>query len=81
MWLSSKNITTTRPSRSLEDKALGPYPIVEKVGKSYRVDLPKSMKRIHPVFPIELLRKDPSDPLPGQKPDPPRPVMIEDEPE
>ena len=66
VWLSSKNIPTTRPSKSLEDKALGPYPIIEKVGNAYKLDLPHSIRKLHPVFSPAYLRRDPNNPLLGQ---------------
>ena len=73
VWLSSKNITTARPSKKLDDKMLGPYPIIAKHGTSYKLKLPEGMK-VHDVFHPNLLRKDPQDPLPGQISDGPRPV-------
>ncbi|CUA70042.1 Transposon Tf2-12 polyprotein [Rhizoctonia solani] len=61
VYLSSANVKTSRPSHKLEHKRLGPYKILEKVGKnSYKLELPKSMK-IHPVFNIALLHKKPED--------------------
>ncbi|CUA68987.1 Transposon Tf2-12 polyprotein [Rhizoctonia solani] len=61
VYLSSANVKTSRPSHKLEHKRLGPYKILEKVGKnSYKLELLKSMK-IHPVFNIALLHKKPED--------------------
>jgi len=35
----------------LDHKKLGPFTILEKIGKSaYRLKLPKSWNRVHPVF-------------------------------
>lgn len=49
----------------------GPFEILERVGHSFRLRLPNSIK-IHPVFYAEKLRKDPGNPLPGQaNPEPP----------
>ena len=75
VWLSSKHIQTTRPCKDLEDKQLGPYTIAEKVGTSYRLNLPKSW-RIHDVFHPQLLRKGADDPLPGQRVPPPKPKAM-----
>ena len=75
VWLSSKNIRSTRPCRSLEDKQLGPYEIIGKVGKAYELRLPKSMP-IHNRFAPDLLQPYPNDPLPGQHQPPPQPVEL-----
>ena len=70
VFLSSRNIVTSRPSKKLEDKMLGPYTILRKVDESYELELPESL-RVHPVFAPNLLRKDSNDPLPGQVQDSP----------
>lgn len=80
VWLSSKNLYTDRPYKKLDDKMLGPFKIVNKRGSSCELELPNTIN-VHPVFPVNLLRKDPNDPLPGQYNEPPPPVMIEGEPE
>ncbi|SLM34530.1 retrotransposon nucleocapsid protein [Lasallia pustulata] len=62
----------------IEDKMLGPFPIVKKVGTSYELELPQTMK-VHNVFHSNLLRKDPGDPLPGQIQEPPGPIVTADD--
>ncbi len=79
VWLASGNIKTTRSCKDLEDKQLGPYPITAKVGTSYRLQLSTSMRHIHPVFSLKVLRSYPNDSLPGQHAEPSRPLVIEDE--
>lgn len=78
VWVSSKDIQTTRPSHTLEDKMLGPYKIIKKVGTSYRLELPSSMKRTNSFY-ASKLHLDPEDPLPGQLVEPPKPVEVEGE--
>ena len=55
VYLSTKNITTKRPSHKLDFKYIGPYKIVKKVSKNnYELDLPSKV-RLHPIFHISLL--------------------------
>ena len=38
VWLSSRSLRTTRPSKKLDAKNLGPFEVLEKVGPtSYRL--------------------------------------------
>jgi len=51
-----------RPTRKLQNRFLGPYPIIKVLSPvTYKLDLPSTM-RIHPVFHVSLLRQyhDPS---------------------
>ncbi|KAI0993657.1 hypothetical protein K3495_g14527 [Podosphaera aphanis] len=60
-----------RPSRKLGHQNVGPFIIRRKIGWSYELELPTSLKQVHPVFHAKLLRKDPQNPVPGQElPDP-----------
>ncbi len=78
MFLDSRNITTSRPSKKLDDKMLEPFKILAEVGHAYRLELPSTMK-IHPEFAPNLLRLDPKDPLDGQRNEPPDPIVVDDE--
>jgi hypothetical protein len=58
VWLSQRNIKTKRPSRKLDVQWLGPFRILEAVGSgklAFRLELPTSMGKIHPVFHSSLL--------------------------
>ena len=83
VWLDASDIRTTRPSAKLAHRWLGPFTVVKEVGKgAYKLQLPPSMKRLHPVFPVVKLEAALPDPISGrQRPPPPPPDIIDDEPE
>ncbi|MBW0469160.1 hypothetical protein O181_008875 [Austropuccinia psidii MF-1] len=56
VWLSSKYIKSTRPTKKLSERWLGPFPILNKVRThAYHLKLSSQWKSIHPVFHISLL--------------------------
>lgn len=76
--LDGRDIETARPSKKLDDKKLGPFKVIERVGSTYRLELPATM-RVHDVLHAKLLHLAASDPLPGQKVEPSGPIIVEDE--
>lgn len=81
VWLSSKFINTTRPSKKLDLKRLGPFKILEKIGSSaFRLELLPEMK-IHNVFHISLLDPHHANNIPNRTQPPPPPITIEGQPE
>ena len=81
VMLDRRFVTTLRPSRKLDQKHLGPFPIKRIVhnGHAYELDLPSSIK-IHPVFHPWLLHpRSKAVPYPGQKVDKQPPIQIERE--
>lgn len=55
VYLSTKNITTKRPSHKLDFKYIGPYRIIRKISKNnYELDLPAKV-RLHKIFHVALL--------------------------
>jgi len=83
VYLDSTDISTTRPSRKLSHRFLGPFEVERAVGKNaYRLRLPHSMRLLHPVFSVVKLLRAPVDPIPGRRPaPPPDPVVVEGEPQ
>ncbi len=56
VWLSGRNIRTTRPAKKLDYKYHGPFVISKYIGKQvYQLDLPKALQNIHDVFRIFVL--------------------------
>ena len=79
VYLDSSDIQTTRPSRKLSHRRLGPFPVEERVGNSaYRLRLPPSMGRLHPVFNVVKLSPAPPDPILGRRAQPPPPPEVID---
>ncbi|HWN07996.1 MAG TPA: reverse transcriptase domain-containing protein [Pyrinomonadaceae bacterium] len=77
VYLDSDDIHTTRPSKKLSHRRIGPYPVQKRVGKNaYRLSLPPSMKRLHPVFNVVKLSLASPDPIVGRHPDPPPPPEL-----
>jgi hypothetical protein len=81
VYLDASDIQTTRPSKKLSHKNLGPFEIVRRVGNNaYRLRLPAAMKRRHPVFNIVKLTSAPPDPIEGRRaPPPPLPEIVDGE--
>ena len=69
---------TDRPYKKLDNKILGPFKVIEKRGSLYKLDLPNTIK-VHTVFLVVLLFKDPDNALSGQVNEPSPPVNIEGE--
>ena len=83
VWLDGRNIKTLRPTRKMDAKRLGPFIVLEKIGSgAYRLKLPRTWSRIHPVFNEILLTPYHEPSFTSQKrPDPPGPVEVEGHPE
>src|SRR5882724_4318323 len=80
VWLNGHNITTTQPTKKLDHKWLGPYPIEKVISRStYRLKLPLSFGQTHPVFLVTLLRPYNADTITERvQHDPPPPPVIKD---
>ncbi|MBW0556803.1 hypothetical protein O181_096518 [Austropuccinia psidii MF-1] len=56
VWIASKNIKTTRPTKKLSERWLGPFEVIKKFGShAYHLKLPQQWKSVHPVFHVSLL--------------------------
>ena len=76
VWLLTKNIKTTRPSKKLDYRRLGPFRITQRIGAvAYKLELPPSMK-IHKVFHVSLLEPVVKNTFPSRIQEPPPPVEV-----
>jgi hypothetical protein len=58
VWLDGKNLRTDLPSTKLAPKRYGPFEVLDVLGPvTYRLKIPRTWKRIHPVFHTSLLSK------------------------
>jgi len=56
VYLEGSNISTNRPSKKLDDRQYGPFPVVAKVGQcASKLQLPPTWRQIHLVFNTVLL--------------------------
>jgi hypothetical protein len=78
VWVLMKPWRTDRPSKKLDFQMDSPYKILEKVGSSFRINLPASFQ-VHPIIPPDRLQKAAMDPVPGQRQEPPPPIMVNGE--
>ncbi|MBW0541963.1 hypothetical protein O181_081678 [Austropuccinia psidii MF-1] len=80
VWLSSKNIKSTRPTKKLSKRWLGPFQILNKVSTdAYHLKLLSQWKYIQPVFHISLLEPVKTSTIPNWYQEPPPPIIIEEE--
>ena len=81
VWLSSENIRTTRLTKKLDYKWLGPYTIDRVISCNvYRLKLPASFGQVHPIFSVTLLRPYDDDPITKrqERHPPPLPPVVHD---
>jgi RNase H-like domain found in reverse transcriptase/Reverse transcriptase (RNA-dependent DNA polymerase)/Integrase zinc binding domain/Chromo (CHRromatin Organisation MOdifier) domain len=80
VYLESTNLKTNRPSKKLDDKRLGPFEVVKKVGPAaYKLKLPSTWPAIHPQFNEQYLSPHkPAQYRNQQNPPPPPPIEVEE---
>jgi hypothetical protein len=76
VWLSGKNIRTKRPSKKLDHKFYGPYPVIERVGtQALCLKLLQEVGNMYDAFHVSLLEPYVSD---GHTtPEPPLPIELD----
>ncbi|KAM8945856.1 protein-glutamine gamma-glutamyltransferase E-like [Pelodytes ibericus] len=77
VWLSTKHLKLSCPSKKLGPRFLGPFSITEVISPLVmRLRLPPSMK-IHPVFHVSLLKPWGDNPFPGRLVPPLDPILVD----
>jgi hypothetical protein len=80
VFVRAEFFRTTRPSKKLAEKYLGPYEILSQVGKvSWKLRLPDTMRSVHPVFHVSMLEPSTANTIPDRVQPPPPPVIVEGE--
>ncbi|MBW0530596.1 hypothetical protein O181_070311 [Austropuccinia psidii MF-1] len=80
VWLSFKNIKSTRPTKKLLKRWLGPFTTLKKISShAYHLKLPSQWKSVHPVFHISLLEPVKTSAITNPHQEPPPPIIIEEE--
>ena len=81
VWLDGRHIKTQRPIKKFDDRWFGPFEIQKVLSRNaYRLKLPQSFRRAHPVFHVSLLRRWHPDPI-MERPQPtnPEPILADGE--
>ncbi len=79
VWLSFRNVKTTRLCKDLKDKQLDLYQIIAKIDIFYHLHLSVSMKHLHSIFSLKLLRLYSENSLSEQHSESFRSITIEDD--
>src|SRR5882672_7517852 len=78
VWLDSHNIKTTRPSKKLDHRFLGPFLIIEKVSSHvFQLGLSLALSHIHPFFHVSLLQPTSPSDIPHRVVDPPPLIKLD----
>ena len=77
-FVKAQFFRTTRPSKKLSEKFLGPYEIIARPGShSVTLQLPDSLRAVHPVFHVSMLEPAFPNTIPDRVQPPPPPVNDE----
>jgi hypothetical protein len=79
-FVVAAHIRTTRPTRKLAERLLGPFEILAQPGpQSFTLRLLNYLRSVHPVFHVSQLEPDFPNTIPNREQEPPPPVVIDDE--
>lgn len=78
VWLNAKNLRTTRPTKKLDYRKVGPFRITERISShAFRLGLSRQYSKIHPVFHVSLLEPTVPNIIPNRTEAPPPPIQLE----
>ncbi|MBW0522176.1 hypothetical protein O181_061891 [Austropuccinia psidii MF-1] len=77
VWLAFKNIKTTLPTKKLQERWLGPFEVIKKIGThAYHLKFPFQWNSAHPVFHVSLLEPVKQSIISNCNQFPPPPVLV-----
>ncbi|MBW0588610.1 hypothetical protein O181_128325 [Austropuccinia psidii MF-1] len=80
VWLASKNIKTTRPTKKLSERWLGSFEVIRKIrSHAYHLTFPQQWKSVHPVFHVSLLEPVKQSSIPNFHQLPLPPALVEEQ--
>ncbi|MBW0535764.1 hypothetical protein O181_075479 [Austropuccinia psidii MF-1] len=80
VWLSYKNINTTRHTKKLSERWLGPFEVIKKIGShAYYLKFPQKWKSVHAVLHVSLLEPVKQSTIPKLHQLSPPPVLVEEQ--
>ena len=78
VFVKAAHFRTTRPSKKLSEKNLGPYEIIAHTGKaSFTLRLPNHLRTVHPVFHVSQLEPTTPNTILNRFQSPPPPIEVD----
>ena len=78
VFILTRFIKSTRPTKKLSEKYLGPFEVIGKPGThSYLIKLPNHLYAIHPVFHVSQIEPAPLSNISNRVNPPPPPIEID----
>ena len=78
VFVKATYFRTTRPSKKLSEKNLGPFEIIAQVGgASFTLRLPEQLRAVHPVFHVSQLEPATQNMIPNWVQPPPPPIEVD----
>ena len=80
VFIKAAHFRTTRPSKKLSEKNLGPYEFIAQVRKaSFTLRLPNHLCTVHPVFHISQLETATPNTILNRVQSPPPPIEVDED--